>query len=352
MECGAVGATLHVEVAVPGEPGHVGAWPGQVCPGARRPCRDHVRVLGRGRWPADQAELYGRDRLPCLIAAAHHVDDVARMHGDGVGARLEQWGLVGPLLELARLVLLALPDAARCGHDPVRATEDDDPVGDGHRSPTCTCFRQGQRLLGHPVAQRPVAADRDAVGGLDRLPVRTHAADDIHRVAHRDERRVAAGLRQGRALAPGVKVPGAHDVGHEHVGRGRCAVGAAREHVGRAEQRGRAVGAGGRQRYLDRTGLPGQRDAHRCRAGQGLVLGRAEVDRGPDEEPEVHGLLDGEVVRPVRDVPEHDDDHEEPEQGLDECPAPAIRVEQAEDDAASGDRCGECRLRHRISPPP
>ena len=86
--------------------------------------------------------------------------------------------------------------------------------------------------------------------------------------------------------------------------------------------------------------------------GQGMpvaVLRRAEVDRRPAEDPEIERPGDDEVVGPIRDVAEGHDDHEEPEGGLREGPAPAFAVEQAEQRAAVDGSTGGQRLGHRYS---
>ena len=72
---------------------------------------------------------------------------------------------------------------------------------------------------------------------------------------------------------------------------------------------------------LGGDGLPRHDRADRRRAGQRLVLGRAEVDRAPGEDPEVDRLVDREVVGPIRDVAEHEDHEDEPEGGLERRPA-------------------------------
>ena len=76
----------------------------------------------------------------------------------------------------------------------------------------------------------------------------------------------------------------------------------------------------------------------------GLVLGGAEVDRRPDEHAEVDGPVDGQVVRPVGDVAEHQDDDHQPDPGLDAGPRPAVRVEQPEQRALARDRPARAEL--------
>ena len=89
----------------------------------------------------------------------------------------------------------------------------------------------------------------------------------------------------------------------------------------------RAIDPWRRQRQLLRRLLPRPDGADRCRAGQTLVLGRAEVDRRPRQHPQVHRPVDREVVRPIRDVAEDEDDDNEPEGGLERRPTPAVSIE-------------------------
>ena len=74
---------------------------------------------------------------------------------------------------------------------------------------------------------------------------------------------------------------------------------------------------------LVRRRRPRHDRAERRRAGQRLVAVRAEVERAPGEDPEIDRLVDGEVVGPVGDVAEHEDEQDEPERGLERRPAPA-----------------------------
>ena len=100
---------------------------------------------------------------------------------------------------------------------------------------------------------------------------------------------------------------------------------------------------------LGRRHLPRGDRADRRRTRQGLVLGRAEVDRTEGEDAQVDRSVDREVVRPVRDVAEHENDDDEPERRLDGRPGPAAGVEQPEERSAAG-LCPswlERLLRHR-----
>ena len=87
---------------------------------------------------------------------------------------------------------------------------------------------------------------------------------------------------------------------------------------------------GGGQVQLCRRLVPGRDRPDRRRARQGLVGRRAEIDRGPREDAQIHRPVDGEVVGAVGDVPEQQDDDDQPDEGLDPGPRPAVRVEQAE----------------------
>src|SRR3954451_17374802 len=79
--------------------------------------------------------------------------------------------------------------------------------------------------------------------------------------------------------------------------------------------------------------MPRHKSAERRRAWEGFVLVRTEVDRRPDEQPELERAVDGEVVGPVRDIAEHQDDDHEPDERLEASPRPAVSVEQTEERA-------------------
>ena len=104
-----------------------------------------------------------------------------------------------------------------------------------------------------------------------------------------------------------------------------------------------------RHRELRRARLPGQRRADWRRTRQVLVGLRAPVDDRGEVVADLDRVLDREVVRQVRDVPEHEDDEEEPEARTEPGPCPAVRVEQAED-GTTADRTRRQRpLSHRLA---
>ncbi len=115
------------------------------------------------------------------------------------------------------------------------------------------------------------------------------------------------------------------------------------------ELRGGTIRSRARAGQIGRRLVPRRDRPDRRRARQALVRGRAEIDRGPCEDAQLHGPVDRQVVGAVGDVPEQQDDDDQPDEGLDPGPRPAVRVEQAEQGPlARHDHPGSERpLRHR-----
>src|SRR4029078_13148422 len=151
-------------------------------------------------------------------------------------------------------------------------------------------------------------------------------------------------------VLPRVEVAGPRR-GRDEDGVGRLGtVAAADEQQLRAGLDDRPVGPPGRQRDLLWRDLPRDRRPDGRRARQRQVRRRAEVDRAPGEDAEVDRPVDREVVGPVRNVAQQEDDQDEPEHRLDRRPAPAVAIEQPEEGPASR-RCSarwkRRLLRHR-----
>ena len=291
-----------------------------------------IRILREalGRFESEVTALHGRDR-PVRVVSAVQPDMVADDDRGRVGLRLQERGFRLPLLQCTLQVERALP-GGRDGAVRAVAADQQHAVGCRHAGRSRTRLGQDQLLgRGLPLGQRTgLRVGRQGVDGRRRRAVRVEAAKHVDRARHLDDARVGAWLRECRALGPGIEVADARErCDVDGRLRGRPIRPADVQDLGPELDR-RAVGPRGRQGQLRRRFVPRSQCADRRRAGQALVLGRAQVDRGPGQDAQLHGPVDGQVVRAIRDVSQHQDDDDQPDEGLDPGPPPAVRIEQAE----------------------
>ena len=180
-------------------------------------------------------------------------------------------------------------------------------------------------------------------------PAASRAADHVDAAGHVRDARVGARLGKLRALGPLVEVAGPDGLARRRPSTGRSCR-RCRRCTGSASRPGGAAPSvrGCGQVQLGGRRLPRDHRPDRRRARQRLVGRRAEVDRRPDEDAQVDRPADRQVVRPVREVAEHQDDDDEPGERLDRSPRPAVRRRAARTGRASA--VERCRVRAPAAP--
>ncbi len=293
----------------------------------------------RARLIVDGPELAALDGAGRTVRVAAAVDpqEVADQGGAGVGLGPHELRLRLPGRQLAPGVERRLPNRADRTGTVVAADQEQAVTGDGDCGPG-PWRGQGQgelRLVGGlPRPERPGRrVDGRHVRARGRRTVGIAAAEHEDLPAEECGSLIRERLGQRRAFGPRGEVAVRIECRHEHLVTGGGAVRAPDVEQLRARDDRRPVPSRRRQGQLRGRGLPGQDGPGRGRTGERAVLGRAEIDRRPGEDAQVDRREDGEVVGPVRDVAEHDDDDDEPEERLQRGPRPAVCVEQPEQHA-------------------
>ena len=289
-------------------------------------------------------ELAALDRADRAVGVAAAVQPhVVADDGDlGVGLREDERRLDLPFAERAGRRRFGLP-GRRDRAVGVRAADQQQAGRRDHAGRVGAAFGQLEVRL-HPADQFPgLGIDRLERAGL-RVRVQRRRSCRSGRRPHHDHRGRRCCPRRTRrwrpSAGPGASGPRStcrscrcrRSSRRYVVSTARLAVRSADVQQGRADLDDRAAGPAGRQAQFLRRGLPRDDRAGRRRARQGLVGRRAQVDRGPDQDAEVDGAPDREVVRAVGQVAQHEDDDQQPGEGLSGRPGPAVSVEQAEED--------------------